>query len=66
MARRAGEVILRSEDDGRVICDRCSLADTLWRRVRGLIGKHELEVKVTDNAGHVTTRSVARTGSRDR
>lgn len=26
-----------------MICDRCILADTLWRRMRGLIGKRELE-----------------------
>jgi len=42
MGRRAGEVVLRSEDDGRVICDKCVLADTLWRRLRGLIGRREL------------------------
>jgi len=43
MPRRAGEVVLRSEDDGRVLSERCVLADTLWRRVRGLIGRGELE-----------------------
>jgi uncharacterized protein len=42
MARRAGEVVLRSEDDGRVLCERCILADTIWRRLRGLIGRGEL------------------------
>jgi uncharacterized membrane protein (UPF0127 family) len=40
--RRAGELVLRSEDDGRIICDRCVLADTISRRLRGLIGRREL------------------------
>jgi uncharacterized membrane protein (UPF0127 family) len=44
MAPKAGEIVLRSEDDGRVLCDRCVLADTLWRRLRGLIGHGELEL----------------------
>ena len=35
MAHRAGEVVLRSEDDGHVICDRCILADTLRRHGGG-------------------------------
>jgi uncharacterized protein len=43
MSHRAGALILRREDDGRVLCDRCVLADTLWRRLRGLIGRRELE-----------------------
>jgi uncharacterized protein len=43
VSHRAGALILRREDDGRVLCDRCVLADTLWRRLRGLIGRRELE-----------------------
>lgn len=43
MAHRAGGLVLRREDDGRVLGDRCVLADTLWRRMRGLIGHGELE-----------------------
>jgi uncharacterized protein len=35
---RAGEVVLRREDDGRVVCERCVIADTLPRRLRGLLG----------------------------
>jgi uncharacterized membrane protein (UPF0127 family) len=38
MAVRAGEVVLRREDDGRVVCERCVVADTLPRRLRGLLG----------------------------
>jgi uncharacterized membrane protein (UPF0127 family) len=42
MARRAGAVVLRREDDERVICEYCVLADTLPRRLRGLLGTREL------------------------
>ena len=42
MARRAGAVVLRREDDERVICEYCVLADTLPRRLRGLLGRREL------------------------
>jgi uncharacterized protein len=38
MSLRAGEVVLRREDDGRVVCERCVVADTLPRRLRGLLG----------------------------
>src|SRR5919199_807077 len=38
MSVRAGEVMLRREDDGRVVCERCVIADTLPRRLRGLLG----------------------------
>jgi uncharacterized protein len=38
MPVRAGEVMLRREDDGRVVCERCVIADTLPRRLRGLLG----------------------------
>ena len=30
--------MLRREDDGRVVCERCVIADTLPRRLRGLLG----------------------------
>jgi len=43
MAHRAGALVLRREDDGEVLCDRCVLADTLWRRLRGLIGHRKLD-----------------------
>jgi uncharacterized membrane protein (UPF0127 family)/CheY-like chemotaxis protein len=43
MAHRAGALVLRREDDGRVLCERCVLADTVWRRTRGLIGRGELD-----------------------
>jgi uncharacterized membrane protein (UPF0127 family) len=43
MGHRAGELVLRREDDGQVLCERCVLADTLWRRMRGLLGRRELE-----------------------
>jgi uncharacterized membrane protein (UPF0127 family) len=42
MARKAGALVLRREDDGRVICDHCVLADSLWRRMRGLLGRSDL------------------------
>jgi uncharacterized membrane protein (UPF0127 family) len=42
MRRRAGAVVLRREDDGRVLCDNCLLADTLPRRMRGLLGRPRL------------------------
>jgi uncharacterized membrane protein (UPF0127 family) len=43
VSHRAGGLVLRREDDGRVLCDHCVLADTLWRRMRGLIGRQELD-----------------------
>jgi uncharacterized membrane protein (UPF0127 family) len=42
MSLRAGEVMLRREDDGRVVCERCVIADTLSRRLRGLLGLRAL------------------------
>jgi uncharacterized protein len=42
MGHRAGAVVLRREDDGQVLCEHCVLADTLWRRMRGLLGRREL------------------------
>jgi uncharacterized protein len=42
MGRKAGAVVLRREDDERVLCEHCVLADTLPRRLRGLLGRREL------------------------
>ncbi len=42
MPRPAGAVVLRREVDGQVVCDRCLVADTLPRRMRGLLGRREL------------------------
>jgi uncharacterized protein len=42
MPRRAGEVVLRREDDGRVLCENCLLADSFARRLVGLLGRKEL------------------------
>jgi uncharacterized membrane protein (UPF0127 family) len=42
MSRPAGALVLRREDDGRVLCERCILADTVPRRLRGLLGRREL------------------------
>jgi uncharacterized membrane protein (UPF0127 family) len=39
---RAGELLLRREDDGQVLCENCVLADTFVRRLRGLLGRREL------------------------
>lgn len=39
MARRAGEVVLRREVDGQILCEHCVVADTLPRRMRGLLGR---------------------------
>ena len=43
MGRRAGELVLRREDDGQVLCDNCLLADTFARRARGLLGRKALD-----------------------
>jgi uncharacterized membrane protein (UPF0127 family) len=43
VARRPGELVLRREDDGQTICGNCVLADTFWRRARGLLGRSKLE-----------------------
>jgi uncharacterized membrane protein (UPF0127 family) len=42
MGRRAGAVVLRREADGEVICGHCVVADTLTRRMRGLLGRRDL------------------------
>jgi uncharacterized membrane protein (UPF0127 family) len=42
VGHRAGALVLRREDDGRVLCDHCLLADTVWRRMKGLIGRRDL------------------------
>jgi uncharacterized membrane protein (UPF0127 family) len=35
-------LVLRREDDGAVVCERCIVADTMLRRLRGLLGRREL------------------------
>ena len=42
MAGPPGALVLRREDDGKVVCERCLVADTAFRRVRGLLGRREL------------------------
>jgi len=42
MAGHAGALVLRREDDGEVLCERCLVADTLFRRLRGLLGRRSL------------------------
>jgi uncharacterized membrane protein (UPF0127 family) len=42
VAGAPGALVLRREDDGRVVCERCLVADTTFRRLRGLLGKREL------------------------
>jgi uncharacterized membrane protein (UPF0127 family) len=39
MARRAQTLIA---SDGRVVCERCGVADTFLSRLRGLLGRREL------------------------
>lgn len=41
MARRSGTLTLRRED-GRIICDSVTVADSTLRRVRGLLGRRSL------------------------
>ena len=43
MGRKMGAVVLRREDDGQVLCANCVLADSLWRRMRGLLGHSSLD-----------------------
>jgi uncharacterized membrane protein (UPF0127 family)/CheY-like chemotaxis protein len=42
MAGNPGALVLRREDDGEVLCERCVVADTTFRRLRGLLGRREL------------------------
>ena len=42
MGASAGALVLRREDDGAVVCERCIVADTMLRRLRGLLGQREL------------------------
>jgi uncharacterized membrane protein (UPF0127 family) len=42
MAGPPGALVLRREDDGKVVCERCVVADTTLRRMRGLLGRREL------------------------
>jgi uncharacterized protein len=39
--RRDGVSLVR-EGDGAVVCDRCVVADTMFTRMRGLLGRREL------------------------
>jgi uncharacterized membrane protein (UPF0127 family)/CheY-like chemotaxis protein len=41
-AHPPGALVLRREDDGQVVCERCIVADTTLRRLRGLLGRREL------------------------
>ncbi len=41
MSRRRGTLTLRRED-GRIICDSVVVADSAWRRLKGLLGKRSL------------------------
>jgi uncharacterized protein len=43
MGRKMGAVVLRREDDGQVLCENCVLADSIWRRMRGLLGRSSLD-----------------------
>jgi uncharacterized membrane protein (UPF0127 family) len=40
---RKDRVVRLVREDGRVVCDRCAVAETPLRRMRGLLGRHELE-----------------------
>jgi uncharacterized protein len=42
LAGHPGALVLRREDDGQVVCERCVVADTAFRRLRGLLGRREL------------------------
>jgi uncharacterized protein len=42
MAGPPGALVLRREDDGEVLCERCVVADTMFRRLRGLLGRRSL------------------------
>jgi uncharacterized protein len=42
VAAPPGALVLRREDDGQVVCERCVVADTTLRRIRGLLGRREL------------------------
>jgi uncharacterized membrane protein (UPF0127 family) len=39
---RARTVVLTREDDGAIVCERCVVADTIFTRMRGLLGRREL------------------------
>ncbi len=41
MARGRAKLTLRRED-GRIVCERVAVADTMWRRLRGLLGRKNL------------------------
>jgi uncharacterized membrane protein (UPF0127 family) len=33
-----------TDDEGRIVCGRCAIADTPWTRLRGLLGRRGLEL----------------------
>ena len=37
-----GVVTLARDDDGAIVCERCRVADTMFARMRGLLGRREL------------------------
>jgi uncharacterized protein len=41
VARGRAKLTLRRED-GRIVCERVAVADTMWRRLRGLLGRKNL------------------------
>jgi len=41
-AALGGGVALRRESDGAIVCERCVVADTMFARMRGLLGRREL------------------------
>jgi uncharacterized membrane protein (UPF0127 family) len=40
--KRPRAVVLRRVGDGAIVCERCVVADTMFRRMRGLLGRREL------------------------
>jgi uncharacterized membrane protein (UPF0127 family) len=37
------ETVVLTREDGSVVCERCFLAEKLWTRMRGLLGRSQLE-----------------------
>jgi uncharacterized membrane protein (UPF0127 family) len=40
---RGGATLTLRREDGRIVCERVRVADTMWRRLRGLLGRKNLE-----------------------
>jgi uncharacterized membrane protein (UPF0127 family) len=38
----SARVVTLIDDGGRVVCERCTVADTMFTRMRGLLGRREL------------------------